>query len=1535
MYVDPGADVTISNCLFAANHVDASSGLDGVDGTTSGDGRTGGSGTSGTPGFNGLGGAILNLGTLAIFNSSFVSNSALGGAGGNGGNGSDGSNNAGSGGDGASGGQGRGGAIFNGGTLSLTNCTISSNSVAGGDGGSGGTAGANGFDGRPGSGMAGGNAFGAGIYSTQTLAVAACTLANNTARGGDSAAAGWASGSTSGADGSPGGAAAGGGVYGSVAFGLTNCTFFANQTAGGAGGDGGSSTKNEGQGGVGGSASGGAVYGTAGNFSAVTCTIASCAALGGTNGADGSGTILTNGVGTNTSSGLSGPSNGGGITRVGPATTTTFFITGTLLFSNAPGNNLSGSFTDGGFNLVSPDASSGLLTDLTDIKTNNPGLGPLANNGGPTNPTGGCLTMALTTTNSPAVGQIPTNDAPGFDQRGVQRPQPPGGRCDIGAFEFVYQPFIVTQPQNQTNASGSNVTFSVLAFPSSSQFQWFFNTNLNSFTDTALIAAGSTPITNGTSSVLSFTANIANAGNYFVVVSNQFGSATSTPPALLFVGPVTSPPTLTSSNNSVQPGDNVTIISTAQGSPPLFGQWFFNQTNIGPALMSNLPSANFQLPLPNAQVTNMGAYSLVVSNFAGSVTSAVFNLVVDGPPVITNQPVNQTTLIGNPATFTVGAIGPPTSQYQWYFNQSNLITGARAASFTLANAQLTNAGAYSVIVSNNFGSATSTPALLSVGTFGPGGSNSAPANLAAVDVAVAGNYAYLVLSNSAGPNGLLQVINVSSPTNPVPVGSNSLPTPGSVFVSGPFAFVACGSNGLQIVDVSSPTNPVVVSSLTTDPASVNGVWVNGSSAYVADGIFGLNLVDVSNPRTPVWVTNAPLGDPAVAVQVAANLAYMAVLNNGLQIIDVSNPTNLVVKGQGTNAFVGASAVGVQVVGSSAYVVAADTGIEIMNVSNPTNPSTAGVYTNALTKGLAVSGGYAFIASGPNGLIAANISNPTNTFFGGSSAIPDSANAVAVSGRNVYVAAGIAGLVVLDAGSALDSAPQILVQPQNLSVGVGSNAVFSVTVNGSTPLSFLWLQGGVPLTNNDPRFLGTTSSTLVVSNTQMSDSTNFSVIVSNAVGAITSSVAQLTVTGCVFTLTPPAITNLATSFSGSFDVASSNGCDWTASTTNTWIHLTGTTSGDGNGTIPFLVDTNADTNSRTGFIFVSGTNFTFMQFGIGVTNSSNSFVRGTYTGLFYDKAAPDQQSSGYFKLVITPAGRLSGFFQIGTTRYPASGQLDVTGSFSDTLVHNRSSILVTFQIDPFDSDRMFGTVSGNLSDIPWVVPLMGDRAVFSAKNPAPQQGRYTMIIPGDPTSTNNPGGDSWATVTVSKAGAIHLSGSLSDKTSISQSATISKDALWPLYIPLYGGKGSLLSWISFVSTGTNDLSGLLDWIKPAMKTKFYPGGFSIQTNAWGSRYVRPPRNTPILDITNGEIDLLGGDLTDPVQITNLTLGPNNRVTGDSQTTLNFATPTGVFHGHTRNSVPSSISYTGVGLTSSNIASGYFLGTSQSGRVQFHQ
>jgi endonuclease/exonuclease/phosphatase family metal-dependent hydrolase len=154
-------------------------------------------------------------------------------------------------------------------------------------------------------------------------------------------------------------------------------------------------------------------------------------------------------------------------------------------------------------------------------------------------------------------------------------------------------------------------------------------------------------------------------------------------------------------------GTTITFSVGASGSGTLACQWQFNGTNIAGA------TAN-PFVLVNAQLTNNGNYSVIVTNLFGSViSSSAVLLLTNAPPAITTQPQSQSVLAGQTATFSVGATGTPPLNYQWFFSGTN-IAGATTNPFTLANVQLTNAGNYSVVITNIAGSVTSSAPSLTV-----------------------------------------------------------------------------------------------------------------------------------------------------------------------------------------------------------------------------------------------------------------------------------------------------------------------------------------------------------------------------------------------------------------------------------------------------------------------------------------------------------------------------------------------------------------------------------------------------------------------------------------------------------------------------------------------------------------------------------------------------------------------------------------------------------------------------------------------------
>ena len=162
-------------------------------------------------------------------------------------------------------------------------------------------------------------------------------------------------------------------------------------------------------------------------------------------------------------------------------------------------------------------------------------------------------------------------------------------------------------------------------------------------------------------------------------------------------------------------GGYVTTLSRYY-SNPLAGRLAWTGTTSGfITTVVNLPPTASGQPIQlrwrcgsDSSVNRTGWYIDTVSLTSSSVVCCI-----NSPPTINTQPASQTAVPGTNATFQVIASGPPPLSYQWLWNGSNL-PGAAGSTLTLTNVQAAQAGSYSVLVSDAFGTATSSNAVLTV-----------------------------------------------------------------------------------------------------------------------------------------------------------------------------------------------------------------------------------------------------------------------------------------------------------------------------------------------------------------------------------------------------------------------------------------------------------------------------------------------------------------------------------------------------------------------------------------------------------------------------------------------------------------------------------------------------------------------------------------------------------------------------------------------------------------------------------------------------
>lgn len=162
-------------------------------------------------------------------------------------------------------------------------------------------------------------------------------------------------------------------------------------------------------------------------------------------------------------------------------------------------------------------------------------------------------------------------------------------------------------------------------------------------------------------------------------------------------------PPQTRTNNS---GATVTIPVVVSGSAPAY-QWYSTNINTG-VIQPVAGQTNASLVFSPANLNESGIYFVVATNAYNAVTSSVVQLTIVGPPVVLAQsPTQIQVFVGTSPSLQVTATGPGTLSYQWSSN-SIPINGATGSVYRPSTAvEWTNT--FTCVVTNSFGGVTNSP----------------------------------------------------------------------------------------------------------------------------------------------------------------------------------------------------------------------------------------------------------------------------------------------------------------------------------------------------------------------------------------------------------------------------------------------------------------------------------------------------------------------------------------------------------------------------------------------------------------------------------------------------------------------------------------------------------------------------------------------------------------------------------------------------------------------------------------------------------
>ena len=450
------------------------------------------------------------------------------------------------------------------------------------------------------------------------------------------------------------------------------------------------------------------------------------------------------------------------------------------------------------------------------------------------------------------------------------------------------------------------------------------------------------------------------------------------------------------------------------------------------------------------------------------------------PPAVTVSPANQSVAQGSNAVFTANATGTPPLSYQWQFGGAP-IGGATAATLTLASVQTTNAGSYTVVVSNAVTAVTSAVATLNVLlppviTLQPTGATSL----------VGGTVNFAATANGSLPLNYQWQLNGANVANSTRIsGANS----NSLTISN----VQSGDAGNYVLTVSNgagSTNSTPAMLTVNGPPVINAQPANQGVFVGANVNFSVSATG-TQPLVYQWLRNgAPLSDGGnvsgsatsvlslTNVQLADSSSFQVVITN------VAGSSNSVVVSLTVNPAPIAPSINSQPAGQSA-------------VAGTTVSFTVGATGTAPL-------GYQWRKNNANLANGGNVTGATTATLTLSNLTTNDAASYLVVVTNVAGTTNSAPATL-----SVSVPPVITAQPAAQGVFVGANVNFTVAATGTQPLGYQWLRNGAPMSDGG-NISGSATATLSLTNVQTSNAANYSVTVTNVAGTTNSASAGLAV-----------------------------------------------------------------------------------------------------------------------------------------------------------------------------------------------------------------------------------------------------------------------------------------------------------------------------------------------------------------------------------------------------------------------------------------
>src|ERR1700676_442875 len=493
-------------------------------------------------------------------------------------------------------------------------------------------------------------------------------------------------------------------------------------------------------------------------------------------------------------------------------------------------------------------------------------------------------------------------------------------------------------------------------------------------------------------------------------------------------------------------------------------------------------------------------FAILNAGCAGLVSGT--NGVALAAPSVATEPTDQTVTVGQTATFSVVAAGSARLNYQWN-KKGTAITGATSVSYTTPATTASDDGVqFTALISNKVGRVTSNPVSLHVRVRGAPSITTQPANQTVTATQTA---TFTVVASGTAPlsyQWLKNGANVAGAT------SSSYTTLLTTTADNGSTFDVVVSNTAGTATSNAATLTVnaasVVPTITTQPVS-QAVTAGQTATFsvVATGTTPLSYQWLKNGANIAGATSSSYTTPATTAAdggstfnvVLSNTAGTATSNAATLTVNAA-PVAPTITTQPANQTVTAGQTATfTVVGSGTAPLSYQWQKNVANIAGATSSS----YTT-----------------------------PATTSFDNGARFT-----VVVSNSTGSVTSSAASLTV----NAAPVAPSITTQPLSQTVTGGQTAAFSVTATGASPLGYQWSKNGTAIS-------GAISASYTTPPTTTTDNgAQFTVVVSNSVGSVTSNAGTLTVNAATYLLNANPTTinfgNVNTGSSSSLSVTLTN------------------------------------------------------------------------------------------------------------------------------------------------------------------------------------------------------------------------------------------------------------------------------------------------------------------------------------------------------------------------------------------------------------